>query len=101
MQIARPNSPSLALSVVLALVLSLLVALPTTAQEPERVRIQLLDTVDVAVDYATTGFPADDVDRVLLGRRDLFADSLAGGVLADGAPLLLTDPGFLSRRHRS
>ncbi|MEE8603640.1 cell wall-binding repeat-containing protein [Euzebya tangerina] len=101
MQNSRPRTgPSrygLALGVALGLVLSLLVAVPTTAQEPDLVRVQLADTVDVAVDISGLGFPSGEaVDRVLLGRRDLFADSLAGGVLGDGSPLLLTDKGFLS-----
>lgn len=85
---------------VMALVTSLLAAQPITAQTVEVIRIPLSDTVDVAVDYARTAFAEAGAERVLLGRRDLFADSLAGGGLAGGGPagtpLLLTDGGFLS-----
>jgi len=41
---------------------------------------------------------ADSAQAVVLGRNDVFADALAGGPLAvaDGGPLLLTDPGSLT-----
>jgi putative cell wall-binding protein len=45
--------------------------------------------VAVAVELSQATFAADGADVVLIGRDDLFADSLASGVAQDQGPLLL------------
>lgn len=59
-----------------------------------------LSNVEVAARLAEATF-ADDVDTVLIGRDDVFADSMASGVLQGGSPLLLVPrDGPLPRRVR-
>lgn len=45
--------------------------------------------IDVTVELSRATFPDGGAEQVLIGRSDVFADSLASGVLQDGGPLLL------------
>lgn len=75
------------------LFLALLVP-PATAGNPfpaDTIAVGLGDAsnVDVTVELSRATFPDEGADVVLIGRSDVFADSLASGVLQDEGPLLL------------
>ena len=80
-------------AVVALLFLALLVP-PATAGDPfpaDTIAVGLGDAsnVDVTVELSQATFPDEGADVVLIGRSDVFADSLASGVLQDEGPLLL------------
>jgi putative cell wall-binding protein len=79
-----------------ALLLSTIVVPPAAAEHYESVReIDASSPIDAAVEYSQLAFP-DGTDEALLGRVDVFADSLASGTLQRTRPLLLTSSSSLS-----
>ena len=89
--------------IALALLWTALGAVPTwagpTAQEPLVIEVgdPQSDTVDVAIAYSQLTFADGSAERVLIGRDDLFADSLPSGRLqGTDTPLLLTSPDSLA-----
>ena len=86
------------LLVVVACVLALVGVVPVVAGEEgpfpaDTIAVGLGETstpnVDVTVELSRATFPDEGAQRVLIGREDVFADSLASGVLQDEGPLLL------------
>lgn len=68
--------------------------------EPTFQRLQAQDNVDAAIALSKAAFPDGTSTYALLGRDDLFADSLSSGGAQGqlGAPLLLTPTGSLDSR---
>lgn len=62
---------------------------PAPAAVTERIDITGASTVELALSFSSL-IPDDGARTVLLGRDDVFADSLASGPLQSGTPLLLT-----------
>ncbi|AXV08038.1 Alkaline phosphatase [Euzebya pacifica] len=86
------------LLVVVACVLALVGVVPVVAGEEgpfpaDTIAVGLgessMPNVDVTVELSRVTFPDEGAQRVLIGREDVFADSLASGVLQDEGPLLL------------
>ncbi len=79
---------------VLGMVGALLIVLPVHAQEAATDRIgDAEDPVAAALDVSQATFEDDSATIVLLGRDDVFADSLAGAALAGTRGPLLYVPG--------
>lgn len=70
---------------------------PSTASAAATTQLQAADNVDTAIRFTQMAFPSGGADEVLLGRDDLFSDTLAAGS-ATGRPVVLTDRGGLDRR---
>ena len=83
--------PLLGLGVVLAALLVLLLAGPAQAGSTDTVQLieagEFPSTSAIAQRVSVATF--EQSDRVVIGRDDAFADSLASGLLQSGAPLLL------------
>ena len=86
------------LFVVVTAVLALVGVVPVVAGEddpfpPDTIAVGLGESstpnVDVTVELSRATFPDGGARTVLIGREDVFADSLASGVLQDEGPLLL------------
>ncbi len=88
------------LAVVTLTVSTLVVAPQTRAAAATTTQVEAADNIDTAIRFTAMAFPADGidgVDEVLLGREDLFSDTLAAGS-ATGRPVLLTDRDRLDAR---
>jgi putative cell wall-binding protein len=89
-----------AAALILALLLVPLPVLGGVAQAEhfdESEEIVASSGVDGAIAYSQKAFP-DGASEALIGRSDLFADSLASATLQDSRPLLLTTSGSLHSR---
>jgi putative cell wall-binding protein len=71
--------------------------------EPTFERLEATDNVAAAIAFSQTAYEDGDATFALLGRDDLFADSLSSGGVQGrmGAPLLLTPSNSLDGRVRS
>ncbi|MBW3578178.1 MAG: cell wall-binding repeat-containing protein [Actinobacteria bacterium] len=67
------------------------------AHDPHRRALPAADNIDAAIEVIRLGFAAGTAREVLLGRNDLFGDSLAAGS-ATGRPIVLTRRDVLDRR---
>lgn len=91
------------IAVLAALVAVVVVAAPTAGAQSgwsasgQASVLPAEDTVDTAIALSRLYAPSGSVDEVLLGRADLFADTLAAGS-ATGRPVLLTDRNELDPR---
>ena len=96
---ARARALAVAAVLATALVASAALA-PGVASADTTTRLQAEDNVAAAIALSDLTFADGATDMALLGRDDLFADSLASGVAqgALDAPLLLTAPDALDPR---
>ncbi|MBW3562938.1 MAG: cell wall-binding repeat-containing protein [Actinobacteria bacterium] len=91
-----------ALAGMVALAASLVVSAPApdalaTWSAASTTRVEAVDNVETAIRFTRMAFPSDGPGEALLGRDDLFSDTLAAGS-ATGRPVLLTDRDELDRR---
>ncbi len=81
---------TLLLASLLALVAGLLLPAPAAGQtSPDTILVGQGSTIDVTVELSQATFPEGGAGRVMIGRDDVFADSLASGVGQSDGPLLL------------
>ena len=93
---------TVALATLLAVGLVVPVGSPALADDAISTRVDDGDPVASAVTISGIRFPsATDAAHVVVSRRDVFADSLAGAPLLGDGPLLLTDTGSLSGATRT
>lgn len=87
--------PSIAAVLVVLVLLVVAPASAATTVTTDTISVVKEDTApgnaEVAVALSQATFPGP-VDTVVIGRDDVFADSLASGVLQDSSPLLLVPP---------